>query len=279
MSCVNLKAVLDHAEAKSCAIAGFVVLGYEDAKAYIEAAEATNTPIILQAGPGARAHMPVAIYGKMFRVLAETASIPIVCHLDHATTAQECVEALDCGFTSVMIDGSKLDLQQNINLTRQIVDIASKYDATVEGEIGLVGYAGDKSFSLTAVSDAEAFAHDSGVDAMAISIGNIHLNTSTTTVIDYQRLAEIEAVTNLPLVLHGASGISAADRKRLYTEHRVRKFNLGTELRTVFGKALRQSLSDQPQEFDRLKLLKPVIPALRIAAEKIIRELKPAAGA
>ena len=108
MTVATLKDVLQPALAGRYAVAGLVVLGWEDAKAYVEAAEELNLPVILQAGPGCRAHTPVPILGKMFRYLAERASVPVVCHIDHARTVEECVEGIDCGFSSVMIDGSML---------------------------------------------------------------------------------------------------------------------------------------------------------------------------
>ena len=117
MTVATLKEVMHWATQSKCAVAGLVVLGWEDARAFVDAAEETGLPIILQAGPGARAYMPIALWGKMFRTLAEQAKVPIVCHVDHATTFEECRAGIDAGFSSVMIDGSRLPLDQNITLT------------------------------------------------------------------------------------------------------------------------------------------------------------------
>ncbi len=122
------------------AVAGLVVLGWEDARCYAEAAEELGLPVILQAGPGCRANTPVSILGKMFRHLAEQSRYPIVCHLDHGYTKEECIEGVENGFTSVMYDGSKLSLSENIENTYKISTYAHKHNVSVEGEIGFVGY-------------------------------------------------------------------------------------------------------------------------------------------
>jgi fructose-bisphosphate aldolase, class II len=275
MSLVNLREVLQPAMARGYAVAGLVVLGWEDAVAYVAAAEAVNRPVILQAGPGARAHMPVQIWGAMFRHLAEKARVPVVAHLDHAYTVEECAEGIAAGFTSVMIDGSKLPIAENIALTRQVVALAKPHGISVEGEVGFVGYAAGLASAKTSAAEAARFAAESGADAMAISIGNVHLQTEPTDGVDVAALRAIELVTHLPLVLHGGSGIPAAMRRTLATTSRVAKFNIGTELRQTFGQSLRQTLADNPERFDRIGILKATAPALVAEASAIISGLCP----
>ena len=274
MTVATLAEVLAPAIAGRYAVAGLVVLGYEDAQAFVEAAEAAGAPVILQAGPGARAYMPTPIWGKMFRVLAERASVPVVCHLDHAYTLAECLEGIESGFTSVMIDGSSLDLEANIALTRAVVEAARRAGVGVEGEVGVVGYAGGKASQATTPADAARFEGDSGADALAISIGNLHLSQDRRASVDWVALRAIEAVTRLPLVLHGGSGIPFEARRRLARESRVKKINVGTELRQAFGAALRESVEGKPQAFDRLALLGPTIAPLRAAASRAIENLR-----
>ena len=117
MTVATLSEVLSKAKENKYAVAGLVVLGWEDARCYAETAEELGLPIILQAGPGCRANTPVPILGKMFRYLAEKSSQPIVCHLDHGYSKEECIEGMESGFTSVMFDGSKLSLSENIEKT------------------------------------------------------------------------------------------------------------------------------------------------------------------
>lgn len=275
MTAATLKQVLDDAREGRYAVAGFVVLGWEDAKAYVEAAEITGRPIILQAGPGSRRHTPVTVLGQMFRHLADTAKVPVVCHIDHAKTFEECAEAVDCGFTSLMIDGSALPLSDNIELTSRVVTLARRHGLSVEGEVGAVGYQNGAQSSLTNPDEAERFARETDVNALAISVGNVHLQTEHAAKIDRTRLAEIEAVTSMPLVLHGASGIDPAIRRSLARETRVKKFNIGTEFRQEFGRSLRGFLAAHPDEFDRLKILSSTVAPLRDLAVNTIRNLVP----
>ena len=272
MTAATLSAVLTHAMATRSAVAGLVVLGWEDARAFVEAAEETGLPVILQAGPGCRRYMPVPVLGKMFRHLAEQARVPVVCHIDHAYTLEECARGIDHGFTSVMIDGSALEIGANIELTARVVEIAHMAGVSVEGEVGVVGYADGRPSAVTSPEEARRFDQDSGADALAISVGNVHLQTEKTDGIDLAALRAIEAVTHLPLVLHGGRGIPSQMRQHLARETRVKKFNIGTELRMEFGAALRKSLANQPDAFDRNQLLGPTIPALKAVTCQLLRE-------
>ena len=270
MTAVSLTDVLRPAMDGNRAVAGLVVLGWEDARAYVEAAEETGIPIILQAGPGCRKHTPVPILGKMFRHLAEQASVPVVCHIDHVYTIEECVEGIEHGFTSVMFDGSKLPISENIDITAKIAGKAGPAGVSVEGEVGFVGYAEGAASAMTSPGDAARFDRESGADALAVSVGNVHLKTDKSAGIDFEALRAVEAVTQLPLVLHGGSGIPEETRRRLARESRVCKFNIGTELRMAFGHALRQSLADNPDSFDRVTLLSPTIEAVKQATIDVI---------
>ena len=274
MTVATLTEVLAEGMHGGYAIAGLVVLGWEDARAYVEAADEVAVPIVLQAGPGCRRYTPVEVLGPMFRHLAGQARMPVACHIDHAYSVEECQRGLDCGFTSVMIDGSKLELSANIALTAEVVARARRYGASVEGEVGLVGYAGGVASAGTAPEEAARFDRESGVDALAISVGNVHLQQEKAAIIDMGALRAIEQATRSPLVLHGGSGIPSAVRRMLGHESRVRKFNIGTELRQAFGAAVRKSLAAKPDEFDRIALLSDTIGPVRSETVKILRELR-----
>ena len=275
MTAATLKDVLQPAIAGHYAVAGLVVLGWEDAEAFVAAAEDAQLPLILQAGPGCRKHTPVPVLGRMFRHLADHANVPVVCHIDHALHYDECAEAVDHGFTSLMIDGSALPLEDNIALTKKVVALARRHGLSVEGEVGAVGYAGRGGSTVTSPEEAQRFECETGIDALAISVGNVHLQTSHAAVIDRDLLRRIEAVTTIPLVLHGGSGILPDERRRLAQDTRVKKFNIGTELRQEFGRSLRAHLDAHPAEFDRLKILSGTIEPMRKLAAKIIRDLGP----
>jgi fructose-bisphosphate aldolase, class II len=274
MKVANLVDVLKPAIAGKYAVAGLVVLGWEDARAYVEAAEELGVAVILQAGPGCRKHTPVPILGKMFRYLAEQARVPVVCHIDHALTIEECVLGIDNGFTSVMIDGSALPISENIELTSRVVEIAHRAGVSVEGEVGVVGYVSGAPSAHTSPQEAQRFDLETGADALAISIGNVHLNTTKTSGINFEALRAIEAVTRLPLVLHGGSGIPLDMRATLAHETRVKKFNIGTELRMAFGTSLRKYLNDNPQSFDRNVILGATSGDVKAEAKRVLGGLK-----
>ena len=141
MTLATLAQVLQPALAGRYAVGGLVTLGWEDMRAFVAAAETENCPVILQAGPSCRAHTPLPVLGAMFRNLAETVSVPVVAHLDHGYTYDECSEALDSGFTSLMYDGSRQPLRDNISETLAISKLAHAASISCEGEIGFVGYA------------------------------------------------------------------------------------------------------------------------------------------
>ena len=273
MTVATLNNVLLPAIAGNYAVAGLVVLGWEDAKAYVEAAEEARLPVILQAGPACRKHTPLPILGKMFRYLAEQATVPVVCHVDHARSLEECREGIEHGFSSVMIDGSMLDLGANIEITAHVVAMAKSFGVSVEGEIGVVGYANGAMSQHTSATQAAIFEQQTGIDALAISIGNLHLQTEQSAEIDLASLRSVEAVTRVPLVLHGGSGIPTAMRQQLARQSRVKKFNIGTELRMAFGQALRQTLYDHPEQFDRVALLSSTMANSRNVARRIMENL------
>ena len=271
MTLATLKDVLQPALIGDYAVGGLVTLGWEDMRAYVNAAEAEGLPVILQAGPSCRANTPLPILGKMFRTLAETVSVPVVAHLDHGYTFEECQVALDSGFTSLMFDGSRKPLAQNIDETARIAEIAHAAGISCEGEIGFVGYSEGENSLGTDPEEAAIFARDSGVDAMAISVGNVHLQQNHEGGLDEVRIRAIEALTEVPLVIHGGSGVPLEQRQRLARTSKVCKFNIGTELRLGFGKSIRQILADDSEVFDRIQILKQVEPDLQAAAQIALR--------
>ena len=273
MTVASLTDVITPALNEGYGVAGLVVLGWEDACAFVAAAEELSCPVILQAGPGCRAHTPVSVLGPMFRALAERAQVPVVCHIDHASTVAECQAGIDHGFTSVMIDGSRLQLAQNIALTTSVKEIAHTHGVSVEAEIGFVGYDEGAVSLPTKPNEAAELVKQACPDALAISVGNVHLQTSAETVIDTAALAAIEAVVNCPLVLHGASGIRSRHRRWLATNTKVCKFNVGTELRQAFGTSLRNVLESDAHLFDRNQILSAVKPALIERTKKVLESI------
>lgn len=276
MTLATLSEVLQPALREGYAVAGLVCLGWEDMRAYVAAAEAEGVPVILQAGPACRAHTPLPVLGAMLRHLAEGASVPVVSHLDHGYTAEECREAIDCGFTSVMYDGSRKPLVENIAETAAIAEIAHAAGVSCEGEIGFVGYSGGEGSAGTDPDEAARFARETGVDAMAISVGNVHLQQEKAGGLDEDRIRAIEAVTEVPLVIHGGSGVPVAQRTALARGSHICKFNIGTELRMAFGAALREAVTRDLDRFDRIAILRDTHDPMVAAARHILRALQPA---
>ena len=275
MTAKTLKEVLTKANNNKYAVAGLVVLGWEDALAYTQAADETGIPIILQAGPGCRKYTPVSILGKIFRYLANQTKTHVVCHIDHGYSVKECLEGIDNGFTSVMFDGSKLPIKQNIKLTSSIVKMAQKANVSVEGEVGFVGYNNGKMSIGTKIEEVELFAKESGADAIAVSVGNSHLQTKKIAKIDFNKIVAIENVTNSPLVLHGGSGIPSIVRKKLARNYNIAKFNIGTELRMLFGNTVRKNILRNKKSYDRIALLEPTIKEMKKLTKKIISNIGP----
>lgn len=273
MTLATLREVLQPALREGYAVAGLVVLGWEDAEAYVAAAEDLGAPVILQAGPSCRAHTPLPVLGAMFRYLAEQARVPVVAHLDHGYALDECRAAIDAGFTSVMFDGSRKPLAENIDLTGQVVAMAKPHGVSVEGEIGFVGYDAGEASHGTDPAEAAEFARASGIDALAISVGNVHLQQEKAAEIDRAALYQIEAGVDIPLVIHGGSGVRVADRTDLARTSKVCKFNIGTELRMAFGSALRAAVASDPDRFDRLAILKETSEPVRTATRDVLAAL------
>ncbi|HSG03033.1 MAG TPA: class II fructose-bisphosphate aldolase [Marinobacterium sp.] len=269
----TLAEVLQDALENRYAVAGLVCLGWEDMRAYARAAEAERVPVILQAGPGCRAHTPIPVLAAMMRSVAESVSVPIVMHLDHSRDLNECRAAIEAGFTGVMYDGSRLPLEENIARTAEVVRMAHAAGVSVEGEIGFVGYAAGESSAGTDPAEAQRFAEETGIDAMAISVGNVHLQTDTETALDEGLLSKIEALTRLPLVIHGGSGVPKAQRATLARGSAICKYNIGTELRQAFGRDLRDILNQNPQRFDRIEILGELEERIVETARNLFRTL------
>jgi fructose-bisphosphate aldolase class II len=210
----------------------------------------------------------------MFRYLAEGASVPVVAHLDHGYSIEDCRIAIDSVFTSVMFDGSRKTLEDNIKETATIVEMAHSVGVSCEGEIGFVGYSGGEDSAGTDPEEAARFARETGVDAMAISVGNVHLQRDKVGGLDEARIRAIEAVTSVPLVIHGGSGVPLDQRSALARNSNICKFNIGTELRMAFGQALRDAVNRDPSRFDRVQILKETHDPLVAATRHVLQAFK-----
>lgn len=215
MALVTMKSLLEQAKKNHRGIGAFSVGNMEMVKGAVEAAEELNTPIILQIAEVRLNHSPLALMGPMMVQAAKEAKVEIAVHLDHGLTMEVVQKALDYGFTSVMFDSSTYPFEENIKRTREVVRLAEKYGATTEAELGLVGGSEDGSYDhgirCTNPDDAKLFCERTGIDALAVAIGNAHGNYPVAPKPAFDVLEEIHKKTEVPLVLHGGSGITDDD--------------------------------------------------------------------
>lgn len=215
MSLVTMKTLLKRAADNHQGVGAFSVGNMEMVKGAIQAAEELNTPIILQIAEVRLKHSPLALMGPMMVQAAKEAKVDVAVHLDHGLTMETVKKALELGFTSVMFDSSTYPFEENIERTRQVVELAKTYGATVEAELGLVGGSEDGSedhgIRCTDPDDAKTFCERTGIDALAVAIGNAHGNYPVAPKLAFDVLEKIHEKTNVPLVLHGGSGITDED--------------------------------------------------------------------
>ena len=271
----NLKDILIPAQDEGYAVACFNVFGYEDALAVVEAAEARNASVILSINLDMRQFMPMEQVIGMLRPMAENAQVPVCLHLDHTYEIDIVKQAVDAGFTSVMFDGSQLSISENIASIYDIVSYAHPKGVSVEAEVGSVPYATGRDHiksAITEVSEALAMEEQGQPDALAISIGNVHRLESGSVAIDLDRFNELEKALSLPLVIHGTSGLEDKDIQMLALRQ-VAKFNVGTILRKSFGNSLRTTLASDPVVFDRITIMKRLIPDMSATASQMIHLL------
>jgi len=270
---VGVNELLQKAEAGGYAVGAFNCNNMEIVQAIAAAAEAENSPVIMQASQGAIKYAGIDYITLMARMAAERASVPVALHLDHGTSFEQVVQCVRSGFTSVMIDGSKWSLAENIKLTKRVLDVARAVGVSVEAELGKIGGTEDditvseRDAFFTDPEEARIFVSETGVDSLAIAIGTAHGQYKGTPELDLERLAKIKAIVGIPIVLHGSSGVpddAILEAIRLG----VRKVNIDTNIREAFTEAARKVLEANPREIDPRKMLGPA----REAATSIIRE-------
>ncbi len=273
----DLKDLLFEARNNNVAVPCFNIFGYEDALAVVMAAEECNAPVILATNKDMVEFAGLRYLARMLNTLAEQSSAQICVHLDHCYEDELVKQAVDEGYHSVMFDGSQLPLEENIARTRAVADYAHNANVSVEGEIGSVPYSEGRDHirsELTDPEQARAYSEHSGVDAVAVSIGNVHRLANSTTPIDFERLEQIRKMVKQPLVIHGTSGIEVSDIQQL-ARTSISKFNIGTKLRQVFGQSLRDTLAANPEMFDRLQIVKQIMPKMQAEASRHITLLRP----
>jgi len=254
---VTLKELVQLAYKSDYAVPAFNIHTYEDAVAIVKGAEEMKSPVILMASPSAVKHLGIKVAACIMNELAQNAGIPVVSHLDHATDLDIIFKAMKAGFSSVMYDGSNLSFEENVQNTKLVVKVARAFGVSVEAEIGRVGKSeeGEEvSQILTEPDVASRFFELTQVDALAIAVGTAHAMQKQEAQINFERVQQIQNVVDVPLVLHGSSGVPDEDLTKI-SKMRFGKINIGTVLKTVYVDRIRKILQEQPQLKDQIKLL------------------------
>lgn len=257
MPLVTSKQMLLDAQKGGYAVGAFNAENMEMVKAIIRAAEELKAPVMIQTTPSTVKYASLAMFVGMVAAEARDASVPVCLHLDHGSSFELAVQAVKEGYTSVMIDGSKLPFEGNIDVSARVVSVAHPNHIPVEAELGKVG---GKEDDLEAVADtntdpmeAKEFVEKTGIDSLAVAIGTAHGFYVGTPVLDKERLSEIRKVVDVPLVLHGASGLSDEDVSDC-VKRGICKVNFATELRKAYTDAGKKLLAEKPDTFDPKKL-------------------------
>ncbi|NLY20687.1 MAG: class II fructose-1,6-bisphosphate aldolase [Tissierellia bacterium] len=276
---VNSYEILKHAQDNKYGVGAFNVNNMEIAQAVINAAEALNAPVILQVTQGAIKYAGIEYISSIAQLAANKASVPVALHLDHGTDFEIIMECLRNGFTSVMIDGSKFPLEENIEKTKKVVEIAHAMGVSVEGELGKIAGTEDqvhveaKDAAYTDPQEAKRFYEETNVDALAIAVGTAHGVYKGEPKIDYDRISEIRAVVDCPLVLHGSSGVPYEALTKAVSLG-ICKINIDTDIRMAFANSVRKFLDENPNEYDPRKILGPSREAMQAVVEEKIKVFK-----
>ncbi|MGO5052071.1 class II fructose-1,6-bisphosphate aldolase [Lachnospiraceae bacterium LCP25S3_G4] len=258
MALVSSNKVLKSAQEGKYAVGAFNAENMEMVQAIIAAAEEEKSPVIIQTTPSTIAYASVEMFRAMVFEEADKSTVPIVVHLDHGSSYELCKKAMDAAYTSVMIDGSKLTLEENIAITRKVAETATEYKIPVEAELGTVGgkedahEVSDKDALYTNPQQAKEFVMRTGIQSLAVAIGTAHGFYKGEPQLDYDRLKEIKEKVSIPLVLHGASGVPDKAVRRAI-ELGICKVNFATELRVAFTKGVRRALELDQGMFDPKK--------------------------
>lgn len=274
MPLVTAKSVLQKARDNGYAVPAFAAYTLESLRAVIETAEELKSPVIIQTTESTLKFTGLSYFADAVQSVATRASIPVVLHLDHGGSVDLVVQCIRAGYTSVMIDASDLPFEQNIQMVRQVVEIAHAVDVSVEAELGhIAGVEDDLSSKYESFTDpaaVEEFVRQTGIDSIAVSIGSSHGMYKVTPSLDLDRLSLISDRVHIPIVLHGASGIPQ-DLVKAAIHRGINKVNIATELKSAMALALRDFFTTNPNQIDPRVYLNAVKDSVRLKVADIIK--------
>lgn len=260
--------LLRDAQKNGYAVGAFNVNNMEIVQAIVEAAEETNSPVILQASQGGIKYAGVEYIAALGKVAGEKAKVPVALHLDHGTDFEQIVRCIRYGFTSVMIDGSKYPIEKNIEATKKVVEMARAVGISVEAELGKIGgtedniTVTDREATFTDPDEAVKFVEATDVDSLAIAVGTAHGVYKGEPKLDYDRIEVIHNRVSVPLVLHGSSGVPDESVKKAISLG-ISKVNIDTNIRESFANAVKEFLKENPDNIDPRKILGPAREAMK----------------
>lgn len=275
MYIISSSNMLKKAQAEKYAVPAFNVHNLETMQVIVETASELQSPVILAATPGTYSYAGMENVIAIANALAQKHHIPLAVHLDHHEDYQDIVNKIHLGIRSVMIDGSHHAFEENIAIVKKVVDYAHSYDVSVEAELGRLGGVEDdlvvdsKDALYTSPSQAVEFIQRTGIDSLAVAIGTAHGMYASEPKLDFERLAEIHSKVDIPLVLHGASGIPDKDVRKCI-ENGICKVNVATELKIAFSDALKQYFAEHPDANDPRHYMQPAKAAMKDIVKKVI---------
>jgi tagatose 1,6-diphosphate aldolase GatY/KbaY len=253
MPLVKTEELLLDAKKNGYAVGAFNAENMEMVQAIVSAADDLNAPVIIQTTPSTIKYGGLAYYFSMVKTAAESVRVPVAIHLDHGNSFELVVQALRVGYTSIMIDGSHYVFNENVQLTKKVVEICKPIGIPVEAELGKLGGKEDDleggSGGYTVPEEAREFAEQTGVNSLAVAIGTAHGVYHGVPKLDKERLSEIKNLVSIPLILHGASGLSNQEIQDCISRG-ICKVNFATELRIAFSEGVKKLLSEVPDTFD-----------------------------
>lgn len=270
---VTGKEILEDAHKNGYAVGAFNINNMEIIQAIIEAAEETKSPVILQASQGGLKYAGIEYIEALAKVAAHKAKVPVAIHLDHGTDFDQVIKCIRHGFSSVMVDGSKHPIEENIAITKLVVDIAHSVDVSVEGELGKIGGVEDhivvdeREATFTDPDEAVRFVKETGVDLLAIAVGTAHGVYKGEPKLDFDRIKIIKEKTNMPLVLHGSSGVPYESLEKAVSLG-INKINIDTDIRAAFAQAVKDFLKENPDNINPRKILGPA----RMSMKEVVME-------
>ena len=278
MALVSMKEMLIHAKENQYAVGQFNINNLEFTQAILQAAQEENSPVILGVSEGAARYMGgFRLIVSMVKELMEEykITVPVAIHLDHGSSLEKCVQAIHAGFTSVMIDGSHHPLEENIELTKRVVEVAHAVGVSVEAELGRIGGQEDDIIfaeeAYAVPSECEKLVRETGVDCFAPALGSVHGPYKGEPNLGFGRMKEIMELTGVPLVLHGGTGIPTKDIQKAISLGSA-KINVNTESQISSTAAVRKVLAEKPDLYDPRKFLAPARDAIKDTVKGKMRE-------